>query len=110
MLFDDGKELIDNFARLDLVKSDLYPVGVVAVVLTAEVALVDVVCNVEEVLVLGDGDVDDVGDDRLNILDYPGVIQSETLVSTTTNFLRILPTKVPATVLSISGVKPASLP
>ena len=67
----DAEDLVEDLAAFYLVKTGLHPCGEVAVVLAAEVALVDVVYGVKQGLVLGHGDVHEVADYGLNLVDYP---------------------------------------
>ena len=69
----DTEDLVEDLAAFYLVKTGLHPVGVVSVVLSAQMALVDVVNCVKEGLILGNGDVDYLADDILNIGDDPCV-------------------------------------
>ena len=78
---DDIEHLIEQCAALELVDAGLHPCGVVAVVLAGEIALVDPVGEVEQVVALGDRDgrhvVNDLVDVRDDLRDRPCVVRQE---------------------------------
>ena len=94
----DVEHLIEQRAALELVDAGLHPSGIIAVVLTGEVALIDPVGKVEQVLAVRDRD--------------GGHVVNDFFVTGQVSFGRYLPkkdlTKSPATVLSISVEKPNS--
>ena len=73
MLFDDREQLVKYLAAFYLVKTGLHPIGVIAVILAAEVALIDVVYGVEQCLGVRNGDIDALCDDTLQICYYAAV-------------------------------------
>ena len=79
VLGDDVKHLIEQCAALELVDARLHPCGVVAVILTGEVAAIDPVGEVEQVVALGDRDgrhvVNDLVDVRDDLCDRPRVVR-----------------------------------
>ena len=75
----DVEHLIEQCAALELVDAGLHPSGIIAVVLAGEVALIDPVGKVEQVLAVRDRDgghvVNDLVDVRHDLRDRPGVIR-----------------------------------
>ena len=76
---DDVEHLIEQCAALELVDAGPHPSGIIAVVLTGEVALIDPVGKVEQVLAVRDRDgghiVNDLVDVRHDLRDRPGVVR-----------------------------------
>ena len=78
---DDVQHLIEQRAALELIHTGLHPGRIVAVVLAGEVALVDPVGKVEQILALRDRNgshiVNDPVDIRHDLRDRPGIVRQK---------------------------------